>query len=197
VSYRRARAAYTAHRLKNAVRTAQDAFDWLDSHLAVRSGLVDCAMFVTPPTLPEHLVARRSRPPCHGFVGPPPRATPRSAALAPHVSEAPDSSPRRRCLSPISAANQLSRAPAGSLHSRALGLAPFRPITRGTKPPEPAPACGGRAWLVRDGAGLPREGRLRPRVTAGVEEPRHQLRSWSPSPSGWPGFPGLELAPAL
>jgi hypothetical protein len=141
-------------------------------------------IFSTVPPGWDTPFTRRSRPPSHGFTGPPHRATPRSSARARHREvKRPTGSPRRRCLSPISATDQLSRAPAGSLDSRACGFhrsdralsapphrSPHRRVGDETEPSATAPAspCGHH----------------QPRVLTEFEELRHQLRSWSPAPVG-------------
>lgn len=90
----------------------------------VAERLNDVLSNVRPTWTPR--LTRRSCSPCHGFAEPPRRATPRSARKAIPLAWAdPARSPKRRCLLPVCATDQLSRAPAGSLDSRASGLRPF------------------------------------------------------------------------
>jgi hypothetical protein len=108
-------------------RYAQSRTPSIDSIPTLRSKVAEWVNDVLSDFHPTRTprLTRRSRPPCHGFTGPPRRATPQSARKAVPLAWAdPARSPWRRCLSPISATDQLSRAPAGPLHSRAWGLHP-------------------------------------------------------------------------
>jgi hypothetical protein len=154
-------------------------------------------MFVKRPLGLDTRLTRRSCPPRHGFIGPPRRATPRSARRAfPLAWADPARSPWRRCLSPISATDQLSRAPAGPLHSRAWGLrpsdrtlsapshrSPHRRAGDETEPSATAPVDRVNGFPASSGGGI------------GVPPPA-TLHGHLP-PMGWLGFPELEPAPAF
>jgi len=131
-------------------------------------------------------LTRRSCPPCHGFTGPPRRATPQSAhETLPLAWADPVRSPWRRCLLPVSATDQLSTSTRRIPRFSSSRLAPFRPSAFSAASSEPAPACGGRDSAVCDGAGRPRERFSRPRVAARLESHR-QLRFMATCPR-WGG----------
>jgi hypothetical protein len=152
-------------------------------------------MFVkSPDSSGTPRVTRRSCSPRHGFAEPPHRATPQSARRArPLAWPNPARSPRRRCLLSVSAADQLSRAPAGSLDSRARGLAPFRPNALGATRRSPHRRAGDE---TEPSATAPDS---RVNGVSGLEqwrewESHHRLHLMITFPRrGGPAFPGASL----
>jgi len=114
-----ARAAPSTHPLRSAKLTTQNTFDWIDPDLAVRSSRALFRRFVLSASRPGHPFHGTQLPALPRFFRSPKPATPRSNSLGPKPEEA---FTRRRCLSPISAINLLSRAPAKRLNSRVSGL---------------------------------------------------------------------------
>jgi len=117
--YQLARAAPSARPLGSTKLTTQNTFDWFDPDFAARSSRASIRRFVLSASRPGHPFRGPQLPALPKVVRSPKPATPRSISRGPKPAKA---FTRRRCLSPISAINLLSRAPAERLNSRALGL---------------------------------------------------------------------------
>lgn len=140
---RRARTDYTAHRFRERGAHGPERFRLTRSRPCGRKSPCGLKMFSTVPRGLDTPFARCSRPPCHGFAGPPPRATPWSAGRTPHRSEAPD----QLSLEKMPLANLCSRSIITSTRwippFPSFRLTPVLPNAFSSAPSEPTPSCGG------------------------------------------------------
>lgn len=114
---RRARATYAAHRLRHTTLATQSAFDWVDpmpfEHQVGHSRGTSRSTMRGSNTC----FTTRRAPPCQGDGS-------WLAATSTAGTSKPVANPRRRCLSPISAVDLLSKEPKRPPSSRAWGLHP-------------------------------------------------------------------------